>query len=496
VYKGTSGFTIDPQDCPEDWDPHQGITDTEVRFMMSLPRSGPLAGFGAIGDGVKSYFDYVNSQGGIDGRQLMLDIKDDGYQPDRTKSNVDEAIESESYAAFASILGTPNVGAIRDTTEDECMPNLFVATGGPQWGDPEHYKFTIGGAGNYWTEAALWAEWLQTEHPELTSIATVTFNNDFGHVYLEALPAAIEDTPLKIVGSEVHEATAPNLDNQLTSLTATNADVLIITAGIPRKPDETRLDLLKKNVDNLRDNVLPIADGRALRDTFVRNNKCTPQNPPEPAYGSLTHIVTAYSGCLSGYPVVWAAFDGAGHDPGPIDGSTGDGWHTWTSGVVWNFFTQFAGGPPPTSTPSTTPTTTPTTTPGGGQGALHAVGAGKCLDDPNSSTTTGTQQQIYDCNGQPNQSWTHSSSGALSVTVNGTTLCLDANNKGTTNGTKAILYSCNGQTNQQWTVNSNGTITGVQSGLCLDVTGASTANGALVELWTCNGGSNQQWTVG
>ena len=112
----------------------------------------------------------------------------------------------------------------------------------------------------------------------------------------------------------------------------------------------------------IRDNTLPIADGRALRDTFVRNNQCTPQNPPEPAYGSLTHIVTAYSGCLPGYPVVWAAFDGAGHDPGPIDGSTGDGWHTWTSGVVWNFFTQFASGQPPTSTPPTSPSTPPTTT--------------------------------------------------------------------------------------------------------------------------------------
>jgi branched-chain amino acid transport system substrate-binding protein len=231
VYRGTSGFTIDPKDCPEDWDPHQGITDTEIRFMMSLPRSGPLAAFGLIGDGVKSYFDYVNSKGGVDGRQLKVDIKDDGYLPDRTKSNVDEAIDSQSYAAFTNVLGTPNVGAIRDTTEDECMPNLFVATGGPQWGDVEHYKFTIGGAGNYWTEAALWAQWLQTEHPDLTSIATVTFNNDFGHVYLEALPAAIKGTPLKIVGSETHEATAANLDNQLTSLAATHADVLIIESA-------------------------------------------------------------------------------------------------------------------------------------------------------------------------------------------------------------------------------------------------------------------------
>jgi poly(hydroxyalkanoate) depolymerase family esterase len=129
-------------------------------------------------------------------------------------------------------------------------------------------------------------------------------------------------------------------------------------------------------------------------------------------------------------------------------------------------------------------------------GALHAVGAGKCLDDPNSTTTLGTQMQIYSCNGQANQTWTHSSSNELTVTVGGTTLCLDANAKGTSNGTKAIVWSCNGQSNQQWMVNSNGTVTGVQSGLCLDVTGASTANGALAELWSCNGGSNQQWTLG
>jgi L-lactate dehydrogenase len=35
------------------------------------------------------------------------------------------------------------------------------------------------------------------------------------------------------------------------------ADFVIITAGIPRREGETRLDLLKKNVDNLKESVLP-----------------------------------------------------------------------------------------------------------------------------------------------------------------------------------------------------------------------------------------------
>ncbi len=108
-------------------------------------------------------------------------------------------------------------------------------------------------------------------------------------------------------------------------------------------------------IHGLSDSVLNISQGRALRDRFVRNNGCTPQNPREPAVGSQTHITTAYSGCRSGYPVVWAAFDG-GHLPGAVDGCNCEsGVRTWTKGEVWKFFSQFQGTPPgPTTTTTTT----------------------------------------------------------------------------------------------------------------------------------------------
>ena len=234
----------------------------------------------------------------------------------------------------------------------------------------------------------------------------------------------------------------------------------------------------------IRDNVLPIANGRALRDTFVRNNGCTPQNPPEPAYGSLTHIVTGYSDCKPGYPVVWAAFDGAGHDPGPIDGSTGDGWHTWTSGVVWNFFTQFDSSTPPTTTPPTSP-------PSGGQEIVGAQ-SGRCVDINNSATANGTQAQLWDCNGGSNQRWTYTSGKQLMVYGS---KCLDASGQGTGNGTAVVVWDCNGQANQQWNINTDGTITGVQSGLCLDASGTATANGTKIQLWSCNGQANQRWSM-
>ncbi len=100
-------------------------------------------------------------------------------------------------------------------------------------------------------------------------------------------------------------------------------------------------------VHGVRDSVLGIAGGRALRDRFVRNNGCAAQNPPEPAQGSLTHRITAYSGCSAGHPVVWAAFD-EGHIAAPQDGAPGDsGSRTWLPAEVWKFFTQFQTSTPP-----------------------------------------------------------------------------------------------------------------------------------------------------
>ena len=138
--------------------------------------------------------------------------------------------------------------------------------------------------------------------------------------------------------------------------------------------------------------------------------------------------------------------------------------------------------------------TPPSSPPPGGQQNVEIVGgaSGRCVDVPNSSTTNGTQLQLWDCSGNSNQRWTYTSSKQLMVYGN---KCLDANGQGTADGTAVIIWDCNGQANQQWNVNSNGTITGVQSGKCVDANGAGTANGTKIIIWSCNGQSNQQWSL-
>ena len=232
VYKGAGDFEIDPADCPSDWDPKQGITDTDINLYISLPTSGPLAGFGLIADGMRAYFKKINDAGGIEGRKINLTSQDDGYAPDKTKTNVDEALGSGKYAALYGVLGTPNNLAIWDTTNDECMPQLFNATGAAQWGDVENHPWTMGLQLDYFTEAGLWAKWLQSEHPELKTVAEITFNSDFGQSYHKGFAFATQGTGLEVVDQETHEPTAPNLDNQFTTLAASGAEVLLLeTSG-------------------------------------------------------------------------------------------------------------------------------------------------------------------------------------------------------------------------------------------------------------------------
>lgn len=136
--------------------------------------------------------------------------------------------------------------------------------------------------------------------------------------------------------------------------------------------------------------------------------------------------------------------------------------------------------------------------PGSGGTSTHTltgVQSGKCLDVPGSSTTNGTQLEIYSCNGGANQQYTLNPNGEISVYSGSSQKCVEAYQQGKTAGTIVDIYNCNGGSNQLWQVHPDGTVSNNESGLCLDVYGQGTANGTKVDLWTCNGGSNQLWTL-
>ena len=128
--------------------------------------------------------------------------------------------------------------------------------------------------------------------------------------------------------------------------------------------------------------------------------------------------------------------------------------------------------------------------------AVTETAGGRCLDVPGYSTTSGTQLDLWDCNGGGNQSWDYTATHLFTVYSN---KCMQAGTgSGTVSaGTAVVIEDCTGLPAQQWNVASNGSITSAaDTSLCLDTTGSASSDGATVVVAACNGSASQGWKVG
>ena len=196
VLHGPSGFRIDLDDCPDGWSDTTGITRSEIRIGSSTPLSGILSRFGQVGTGMQNYFDWVNENDPVAGRQITLVTKDDGYVAQKTIEIVDALIDTENVFSIPT-LGSPNILAVYDRLNSECIPQPFVVSGHPAWGDPVVHPRTTGLQLAYTTEATLWGTWIeQNLTDELpVKVAGLVMDNDFGVTYEAAFAAWADANP-------------------------------------------------------------------------------------------------------------------------------------------------------------------------------------------------------------------------------------------------------------------------------------------------------------
>jgi len=75
-----------------------GITATTITVGQVDDLTAPLPGlFKGAEDGTRAYFDYVNSQGGVNGRKIQLDARDSAYQGG-TVANATSSLISSDFA--------------------------------------------------------------------------------------------------------------------------------------------------------------------------------------------------------------------------------------------------------------------------------------------------------------------------------------------------------------------------------------------------------------
>ncbi|CCD94454.1 putative branched-chain amino acid ABC transporter [Bradyrhizobium sp. ORS 375] len=86
----------------------QGVTETEIRFGMAAPFSGPAREMGhQLKLGIELAFAQVNEEGGVHGRQLKLTTADDAYEPTRTLNAMKELYEQHKVFGFVENYGSP-----------------------------------------------------------------------------------------------------------------------------------------------------------------------------------------------------------------------------------------------------------------------------------------------------------------------------------------------------------------------------------------------------
>lgn len=221
------GTVINTDDCSSDWSADTGLTDDTIKLAMSLPESGPVAALGGLDDGMRAWFDQMEP---IDGRKIELVSADDAYTPDRALTNVEGFLESDDPFAMVWMVGTPNVLAVRDLVGEECVPMLFNSTGYPGWGDPENYPWTIGGLLSYSTEANMWCNYIAEEIGPDATVAALYMDNDFGASYENT----VGECDIDLVESVRHDPAAADVTDEITTLAASDADVVLLgTTGAP-----------------------------------------------------------------------------------------------------------------------------------------------------------------------------------------------------------------------------------------------------------------------
>jgi branched-chain amino acid transport system substrate-binding protein len=207
-----------------------GVTANEIHLGSSVPLSGEAAIAGNVARGAEAYFKYVNSKGGVHGRRIKFTYLDDGYDPARAVNNTIRLIQQEQVFAMFSSLGTNNNLAVRQTLNDQKVPQLFVSSGATTFGrDYRRYPWTIGYIPPYSEEGEIYGRYI-VKNIKNPKIAVLYQNDDYGRDLLAGLRRGLGKKVNSIVARVGYEPTTADTQPQVTQLRASKANVLMVFA--------------------------------------------------------------------------------------------------------------------------------------------------------------------------------------------------------------------------------------------------------------------------
>jgi ABC-type branched-subunit amino acid transport system substrate-binding protein len=221
------GWTVDTEDC-SDPDRANAPIEGTISIGSAMPLSGgaAAAAFEPAARGLQAYIDYANENDLVPGYELALTVGDDQFDPALTPGVVNGLID-DGVHLFAGMIGTQNNLAVRDTLNEECIPQLNVLAGDPRFGEVADYPWTTGLLTSYEYEFGGYAQSIVENFPDST-VGVFYVNNEFGNISIDNFRAAADEAGLEIVDEQTVELgdEAPP-QSQLSSLAESAPDIIV-----------------------------------------------------------------------------------------------------------------------------------------------------------------------------------------------------------------------------------------------------------------------------
>ena len=206
----------------------RGVTDTEVLIGQWGPQTGPAAPWGAVARGTDLLVKIVNEEGGIHGRKIKYFLRDDSYQPAKTKAIAKEFVEQIGVFAVVGGVGVACGMTARDYLMENKVPWAGPVTGVYEWITPiQKYLFAIYPL--YDDEAYNLTEYLY-EKLGLKKIAMFYQNDDYGKQGVQGVERYLMRKKLSLVAKVSAEVTDRDLSTHALKLKDSGADAVIMWA--------------------------------------------------------------------------------------------------------------------------------------------------------------------------------------------------------------------------------------------------------------------------
>ena len=159
-----------------------GVTSTSIKLGITLPMDGSAKfGYNQLPGAMKAYFDYVNANGGVNGRKITLVVKDDGYLPKKAIQNTQDLIGKDKVFAMIGALGTANNKAVASAVNlgRRGIPSLFINTGFSGFNDRKAFPTSSTILPSYIMEAKLMGKYVNETYPG-KKVCILYQDDDFG----------------------------------------------------------------------------------------------------------------------------------------------------------------------------------------------------------------------------------------------------------------------------------------------------------------------------